>query len=100
MIFIDTLSDFIKERIDKNDFGVFYPQNANYMCTFEIMKNARESQGKKVISTRAFNWLIKILSFFVPLVNKVYGNKTYDLLDTTNKKITTIGLFYSMAPTN
>ncbi|MDY0277087.1 MAG: glycosyltransferase [Acholeplasma sp.] len=79
MIYIDNLSEFIKQRIDKSDQGVFYPQNSEYMSTYEIMRETRIIANKKVRSTRLFNWLIKILSFVFPTINKVFGNKTYDL---------------------
>lgn len=79
MIYIDNLSNYIKDVIDNDKNGVFYPQNEDYMSTYEIMKVTREANGKKVRSTKLFNWLIKLLSFVIPTVNKVYGNKTYEL---------------------
>lgn len=86
MIYIDNLSNYIKHVIDNNESGVFYPQNENYMSTYEIMKVTRESQGKKVRSTKVFNWLIKLLAFVIPTINKIYGNKTY-LLENVDKVI-------------
>jgi len=90
MIYIDNLSNFIKCRIDNLDDGVFYPQNGEYMSTYEIMKVTREANGKKVRSTRIFNWLIKLLSFVIPTINKVYGNKTYEIgiNDINESKVT------------
>ncbi|VEU79981.1 NAD-dependent epimerase/dehydratase family protein [Haploplasma axanthum] len=79
MIYIDNLANFVKILIDKKLEGVFYPQNEKYLSTFEIMKQTKLSVGKKVRSTKLFNWLIKLFSIFIPTVNKVYGNKTYDI---------------------
>src|SRR5690554_4073748 len=79
MIYIGNLVEFVKQLIDGSHQGVFYPQNEDYMSTYEIMKLTREKHGKKVRSTRVFNWLIKLGSFVIPTINKVYGNKTYDI---------------------
>jgi len=79
MIFIGNLAEFVKQLIDRGYQGVFYPQNEDYMSTYEIMKITRTEQGKKVGSTRIFNWFIKLASHFIPTINKVYGNKTYAL---------------------
>lgn len=78
MIYIGNLVEFVKQLIDDNYQGVFYPQNEDYMSTYEIMKLTREKHGKKVRSTRIFNWLIKLGAFVIPTINKMYGNKTYD----------------------
>lgn len=79
MIHISNLVEFIKQLIDGKHQGVFYPQNSEYMSTFEIMKLTREKHGKKVRSTKIFNWLIKLSSYFIPTIKKVYGNKTYNI---------------------
>lgn len=79
MIYIGNLVEFVKQLIDGMHQGVFYPQNEGYMSTYEIMKLTREKHGKKVRSTRLFNWLIKLGSFVIPTINKVYGNKTYNI---------------------
>jgi len=79
MIYIGNLVEFVKQLVDGSHQGVFYPQNEDYMSTYEIMKLTREKHGKKVRSTKVFNWLIKIGSFVIPTINKVYGNKTYDI---------------------
>jgi|SRR5690554_1163107 len=86
MIYIDNLSNFIKHTIDNENIGVFYPQNEDYMSTYEIMKLTRETNGKKVRTTKLFNWLIRLFSFIVPTINKVYGNKTYEL-NRDNKNV-------------
>lgn len=86
MIHIDNLSEFVKLLIDDNKKGVFYPQNNDYMSTYEIMKKTRELHDKKVRSTKLFNWLIRLASFILPTIKKVYGNKTYDLELSKNIK--------------
>lgn len=79
MIYIDNLCMIIKYMIDNDIEGVFYPQNNEYVRTKDIIKLTRELNGKKYRETKIFNWLIKFGSLFIPTINKVFGNKTYDL---------------------
>ncbi|CCV64697.1 UDP-glucose 4-epimerase, NAD-dependent (conversion of UDP-galactose to UDP-glucose, Leloir galactose synthesis) [Alteracholeplasma palmae J233] len=100
MIYIDNLSEFIKVNIDQETNGVFYPQNEAYLSTYEIMKEARLISGKKVRSTRLFNWIIKLMAIFIPTINKVYGNKMYlktDIVKAETKFVDTIKLVYESA---
>ena len=85
MIYIDNLVNFIKLTIDENKHGVFYPQNSNYVSTYEVMKHTREMNNKKVRSTRLFNWIIKFGAIFIPTINKVFGNKYYKLSKNKGK---------------
>ncbi len=79
MIYIDNLVNFIKLLIDQEQQGVFYPQNSEYVSTYEVMRLTRIMNNKKVRSTKIFNWLIKLGAIFIPTINKVYGNKYYEL---------------------
>lgn len=79
MIYIDNLCMIIKYMIDNDIEGVFYPQNNEYVRTKDIIKLTRELNGKKYRETKIFNWVIKLGSLFIPTINKVFGNKTYDL---------------------
>jgi len=79
MIYIDNLCMIIKYMIDNDIEGVFYPQNNEYVSTKDIIKLTRELNGKKYRETKIFNWVIKLGSLFIPTINKVFGNKTYDL---------------------
>lgn len=78
MIYIDNLCEFIKQAIDNEKSGVFFPQNAEYISTKEIIKNLAEQQKKKIHFTRIFNPLIKLLSKKMYFLNKVFGSKIYD----------------------
>lgn len=74
MIHIDNLSNFIKERIDKEDSGVFWPQNAEYVRTNDIVKLARESRGKKTFESRLLGWMVKVMSKKAAVCRKAYGD--------------------------
>ncbi len=77
MIYIGNLAAFIKNVIDKKTTGVLFPQNNEYVCTSDMVKEIAHVHGKKMIFTRFFNPFIRLLSGKVPVVDKVFGNLTY-----------------------
>lgn len=78
MIYIDNLCEFLKQVIDKEETGIFYPQNKEYVSTKNIIKVMAECIGKKIFFIKIFNPLLKILSKKINYINKVFGNKTYN----------------------
>ena len=83
MIYIGNLCEFVKECIDKEKCGLFFPQNAQYVNTSEMVMQIAGNNGKKIRLTRVFNLPIRI----VPLntVKKVFGNLTYEKVDMVDK---------------
>ena len=77
MLHIDNLSEFIKQLIDNNQNGLFFPQNKEYVCTSQMVKDLAYEQGKKIYLTKIFNPLISGLKN-VNVINKVFGDLYYD----------------------
>ena len=77
MIYIDNLSEFVKLLIDNRSGGLFFPQNAEYVNTSEMVRLIAEAHGKKVVMTKLFNPLLMLLN--VSTVNKVFGDLVYDM---------------------
>jgi len=77
MIYIDNLSEFVKQLIDNRSGGLFFPQNAEYVNTSEMVKLIAEVHGKRVVMTKLFNPLLRLLN--VSTVNKVFGDLVYDM---------------------
>lgn len=77
MLFIDNLSEFLVQIILINGEGVYFPQNAEYVNTSEMVKLISDIHGKRVLPTPVFNPLIKLF-FGLDTVKKVFGNLTYD----------------------
>lgn len=75
MIYIDNLTEFVKQLIDNCSRGVFFPQNAEYVNTSEMVRIIAEAHGKKLRMTKLFNPLLSLLN--VSIVNKVFGDLTY-----------------------
>lgn len=77
MLHIDNLSEFIRLMVDNEEHGVFYPQNAEYVKTSEMVKLIAEVCGRKMRLTRSFNPLLFMLGKRISVVNKVFGNLAY-----------------------
>ncbi|MBR5900432.1 MAG: NAD-dependent epimerase, partial [Clostridia bacterium] len=78
MLYIYNLTEFIRLMIVNNESGIFFPQNAEYSNTSEMVKMIGGVHGKKVKLLKGFTPALKILGLFVGLVNKAFGNLTYD----------------------
>lgn len=77
MIFIDHLCECIRMIIDKQDSGIFHPQNREYVNTSEMVKEIASLYGKKILLTKKFNGIIDVLSKKINIFNKIFGNFTY-----------------------
>jgi nucleoside-diphosphate-sugar epimerase len=78
MLHIDNLCEFLRLMIDNEEHGLFFPQNKEYVKTSELVKLIAEAYGKRIILTSLFNPVIKVLGMKVGLINKVFGNLTYE----------------------
>lgn len=77
VISIDCLSDYIKRIIDNNSSGIFFPQDEEYMNTSLMVKKIASDYGKRITLLSGFRIVLKILSNFMPIVNKAFGNLVY-----------------------
>lgn len=80
MIYIGNLCEFVKEVIDEEKSGLFFPQNSEYVCTSEMAKLIAEAHGKKLRMTKVFNWLIKIA--WSEKIRKAFKDLIYCKIDT------------------
>lgn len=78
LIHIDNLCEFIKQMIDNEERGLFFPQNREYVKTSDLVKLIAEIHGKKIILTKIFNPIIKFMKGKVELIDKVFGSLVYE----------------------
>lgn len=83
MLYIGNLCEFVKKVIDEEGAGLFFPQNAEYVSTSEMVRLIAEANGRKIGLTKAFNWAVKRIP--ADVVKKVFGNLTYEDIDTVSK---------------
>lgn len=72
MLYVGNLMEFLKNVIDKNLSGVFFPQNMEYVSTSNLMIVIAKLSGHKFITTRLLNPLIDFL-FFNDNIKKCMG---------------------------
>lgn len=78
MLHIDNLCEFIRLLIDNKDSGLFFPQNAEYVKTSEMVKLIAESYGRNIKLTKLFNPVLFALGRKMGIVNKIFGNLVYE----------------------
>ncbi len=79
MLYIENLCEFVRLMVANDEHGTFLPQNAEYSNTSELVKMIAEAHGKKIRLIRGFTWALKILSHVTGLVNKAFGNLSYEM---------------------
>ena len=79
MLYIGNLTEFVKLMIDNNESGIFYPQNAEYVATSEMVQVIAQAHGKKTRLVKGTTVPLKAMSHVTGLVNKAFGNLSYDM---------------------
>ena len=77
MLYIENLCEFIKLMIENAENGTFYPQNAEYSNTSELVKMIGKRHGKNVKLVKGFAWLLKMMGKLTDVVTKAFGNLCY-----------------------
>ena len=79
MLYIENLCEFVRLMIENEESGTFWPQNAEYSNTSELVKMIAEAHGKRVVLVKGLGWLLKLLSHVTPVVNKAFGSLRYEM---------------------
>lgn len=78
MLYIDNLCKFIQLMIDNEEYGIFHPQNKEYVNTTDMVKLIATTHGKVIWTTKIFNPMIRLLRKKVNVVSKIFGTFIYD----------------------
>lgn len=76
-ITVEKLCEYIKSYIDEDTSGLFLPQNDQYMCTYEIVKDKMREENIKAIYISIFNPVIKLMIGKIGLITKCFGDLKY-----------------------
>lgn len=79
MLYIENLCEFVRLMIENEERGIFWPQNAEYSNTSELVKMIAEAYGKRMRLVKGFGWSLKLISHVTPVVNKAFGSLRYDM---------------------
>lgn len=82
MLYIENLCEFLCQVMIRGEGGIFWPQNAEYTRTSEMVRMIAEASGHKIGVSKAWNWVVG-LAHRIPgktkdLTNKAFGNLSYD----------------------
>ena len=78
MLYVENLCEFVRLMIENGEHGIFWPQNAEYSNTSELVKMIACEHKKSICLIKGFSWALKLLSLFTGLVNKAFGSLSYD----------------------
>lgn len=79
MLYVGNLVEFVRLMIENEEQGIFWPQNAEYSNTSELVRVIGAANGKKVHLVKGFGWLLKFMGLFMNIINKAFGNLSYEL---------------------
>lgn len=75
-IYIDNLSELVRQLLERKLHGVFCPQDDKAVSANELLEVISKGVGIKYRSSRFLGYLLRAASF-IPLVNKAYGGVEY-----------------------
>lgn len=82
MLYIENLCEFLCQVMIRGEGGIFWPQNAEYTRTSEMVKMIASVFGHRIIVSKAFNWIVLIASHMPGkiggLADKAFGSMSYD----------------------
>lgn len=78
MLYIENLMEFVRLMIENEERGTFWPQNAEYSNTSELVKMIAKAHGKNLVLLRGCTIPLKVMGLATGLVDKAFGNLAYD----------------------
>ncbi len=76
--YVENLMEFVRLMVENEENGIFWPQNSEYVKTCDMVRAIAAAHGKKIAVLKGFGWVLKLLSHATGLVNKAFGNLSYD----------------------
>ena len=77
MISIENLTEYVRKVIDSVLEGTYMPQNAEYVCTSDMVAQIALEQGKRIRLTKVFNPLVWLLAKVSLKGRKAFGSLIY-----------------------
>lgn len=77
MLYVENLAEFVKHAILRGLNGTFFPQNAEYSDTVEIVRLFAKEHGHKIWISKVFNPFVWLGSFFLPAIPKMFSDSYY-----------------------
>ena len=78
MLYIGNLVEFVRLMIENEEEGTFWPQNAEYTNTSELVKMIADVHKHGLIFIHGMAFLLALASRFCGQINKAFGNLAYE----------------------
>ena len=78
MIYIENLVSALKRIIDEGKSGIYFPQDAQYMNTSDLVLRCAKANDKPLKLIPGFEWLTNFFGILPGPLGKVFGSLTYD----------------------
>ena len=78
MLYIDNLAEFVKQAIERELEGTFYPQNRELADTVEIVRCFAKEAGHKIWITKLLNPFVWMGSLVLQPINKMFATYYYN----------------------
>lgn len=82
MLYIENLCEFLSQVMIRGEGGIFWPQNAEYTKTSDMVLMIGDASRHKVRVSKGWNWVVGVAAA-IPgktrgLANKAFGNMSYE----------------------
>lgn len=83
MLYIENLCQYVKLMIDNEESGVFFPQNAEYTNTSDMVQMIAQVKGHRIVMVPFTNKAVKLMGK-IPgkigkLTDKAFGDSAYEM---------------------
>ena len=78
MLYIENLMEFVRLMIENEEQGTFWPQNAEYSNTSELVRMIAAEHCKRIVLVKGATVPLKLAGLVTGLVDKAFGNLAYD----------------------
>ena len=78
MLYVGSLNALVKLLIDREDRGIFCPQDRAYLCTSQVVQAIAQAKGKRLPLVPGFSWSLHLLRQISRSVDKAFGSLCYD----------------------
>ena len=78
MLYVGSLNRLVQQIIDREDRGIFCPQDPEYVNTSAMVQAIAAVQGKRLLLIPGFSWALHLLRHLTGAVDKAFGSLVYD----------------------
>ena len=78
MLYVGSLNRLVQQIIDREDRGIFCPQDPEDVNTSAMVQAIAAAQGKRLLLIPGFSWALHLLRHLTGAVDKAFGSLVYD----------------------